>query len=287
VPAALLSNHTRRVDVAQRLGRTPVAGRISELLARVPGNEILQLDVNAKRLALRRLPPQLDGLSIAHISDLHYTGRLTRDFYDVVVDETNALEADLIAVTGDIVDKPRCLDWLAPTLGRLRARHGVYFVLGNHDLRVRDTGAIRRELTNAGLVDVAGRWLTVELRGAQLVLAGNEHPWFRPRPRAEDCPDATGVETLRILLSHSPDQIVWARRLGFDLMLAGHNHGGQIRLPLIGPIVSPSIYGVKYASGLFDAPPTLMHVSRGAAGDKLIRLNCPPELTKLVLTKAP
>jgi len=257
------------------------------LLYRVPGNQILHVEVNEKRLRLERLPPQFDGLAIAHISDLHYTGRMTRDFYDQVVDETNALGADLIAITGDILDKPHCLEWVAPTLGRLRAPLGVYVILGNHDKRLPDTPAVRRALADAGMVDLGGRWQSVACRGARLVLAGNEHPWFGPRPQAAERPGgANHSEELSIALSHTPDQIQWARSLGFDVMLAGHNHGGQIRIPIVGPIVSPSMYGVKYASGLFYEPPTMLHVSRGIAGDKTIRLNCPPEITKLVLTKA-
>lgn len=286
LPKALLSNHTRQVDVAERLGRRPVSGWRTELLARVPGNQVFRLDVNEKRVRLGRLPAALDGLTIAHISDLHFTGKLTQDFYQQVVEETNSLDADMIAVTGDILDTMRCLDWIESTLGRLRAPCGVYVILGNHDRVLHNAPTIRRALVDAGLIELGGRWHAFDHRGAHVVLAGNEHPWFGPRPRAEDCPaPAEDAESLRILLSHSPDQIPWARRMGFDLMLAGHNHGGQIRLPIIGPIVSPSVYGVKYASGLFDEPPTLLHVSRGVGEDKPIRLNCPPEITKLVLAR--
>jgi predicted MPP superfamily phosphohydrolase len=69
-------------------------------------------------------------------------------------------------------------------------------------------------------------------------------------------------------------------------MLAGHTHGGQIRLPVIGPIVAPSLFGVKYASGVFYEAPTLVHVSRGVSGLDPIRINCPPEVTKLILRAA-
>jgi predicted MPP superfamily phosphohydrolase len=88
---------------------------------------------------------------------------------------------------------------------------------------------------------------------------------------------------VRILLAHSPDQLSWARRNDIDLMLAGHTHGGQIRFPLIGPILAPSRYGVRYAAGTFYLPPVVMHVSRGISGLQPLRFNCPPELTKLVL----
>ncbi|MCA9227240.1 MAG: hypothetical protein KDA47_16570, partial [Planctomycetales bacterium] len=77
--------------------------------------------------------------------------------------------------------------------------------------------------------------------------------------------------------------IGWARQHGFDLMLAGHTHGGQIRFPWLGPVIAPSLYGAKYASGVFYEAPTLMHVSRGVAGLEPIRLNCRPEISRLVL----
>ena len=88
---------------------------------------------------------------------------------------------------------------------------------------------------------------------------------------------------MRILLSHTPDQIEWAQNADVDLMLAGHTHGGQIRLPIVGVSFCPSRFGSRYASGTFYREPTVMHVSRGLAGTRPIRINCPPELTKLVL----
>jgi uncharacterized protein len=101
------------------------------------------------------------------------------------------------------------------------------------------------------------------------------------------CPPRTADGSqLRILLSHSPDQFAWARRWDFDLMLAGHTHGGQIRLPIVGPVVCPSRHGVKYAGGTFYSYPTLMHVSRGISAEAPIRLNCRPELSRLVLQTA-
>jgi len=291
LPAALLSNDSRHLDVEAEVGRRPVAGWPTKMLAAFPGNQILDIEVNDKRLVVPRLPAELDGMSIAHISDLHYTGRFSRDFYNVVVDQTNALGADLIAVTGDIIAKQHCVAWLASTLGRLRADCGVYFVLGNHDLKIAEPDEIRAELCREGLVDVGGRWQEVVCRNRTVLLAGNEHPWFRPRPDAADRPgrradsSSEDVSPFSVLLAHTPDQIGWARRHDFDLVLAGHNHGGQIRVPVVGPIVSPSFHGVRYASGLFHEPPCLMHVSRGVAGDKPIRLNCPPEITKLVLVR--
>jgi predicted MPP superfamily phosphohydrolase len=157
-------------------------------------------------------------------------------------------------------------------------------VLGNHDLYTYDVPHLRKLLAGSGVVDVGGCWKRLELKGAEIVVAGNELPWFEPAADMRNCPPRSQEHPqLRILLSHSPDQFDWAQRCDFDLMLAGHTHGGQIRLPIVGPIFSPSRHGVKYASGTFFAEPTVMHVSRGISGELPIRLNCPPELTKLVL----
>jgi predicted MPP superfamily phosphohydrolase len=297
-PAALLSNDTEVLDVRQRLGRYPVRGLESQWFARLPGNELLRISIPRKTLLVASLPAALDGLTIAHLSDLHMTGKLDRDFYDLVVDETNALAPDLIAITGDILEKAKCLPWIQPTLGRLKARYGTFFILGNHELKLGDAGPLRQALTAAGLIDLGGRSHELEINGAAVRLVGNELPWFGNAEfklqNSESSFDAASTASapsafcidhsaFSILLSHSPDQLPWARRHGFPLMLAGHNHGGQIRLPWLGALITPSLYGWRYAGGLYEEPPTLLHVSRGLAGVHPIRLNCPPELALLKL----
>ena len=84
---------------------------------------------------------------------------------------------------------------------------------------------------------------------------------------------------------HTPDLIGWGRQQDYDLLLAGHAHGGQIRIPGIGPIICPSVHGVRYASGVFQKGRTMMHVSRGISGLQPIRLRCRPELTQLTLRR--
>ncbi len=278
-PAALESNHTAMVSLVEKLGERPAGTRTVTLLASIPGNEIFSLAVQTKHVRLPQLPGDLRGLRIAHLSDLHMTGRFTRGFYEEVVAQTNKLEPDLIALTGDICEQEKCLEWIVPVLGKLTARYGKLFVLGNHETRLADVAPLRKLLAEAGFIDLAGRWLTHSVADTPVLLAGSELPWFGVAPDMSGAP----VGPLRILLSHSPDQLPWARRAGFDLMLAGHNHGGQIRLPLIGPLITPSLYGSRYAGGLYHEPPTLLHVSRGIAGLHPLRFNCPPELALLVL----
>jgi predicted MPP superfamily phosphohydrolase len=158
---------------------------------------------------------------------------------------------------------------------------GKYFILGNHEKRLADVLPLRQALVNAGIADLGSRTEGLTINGVEILVAGNELPWFGEAPMM---PRST--PRFRVLLSHSPDQLPLAKQQGFDLMLAGHNHGGQIRLPLIGALITPSLYGCRYAGGLYYEEPTLLHVSRGLGGVHPIRLNCPPELALLILKAA-
>ena len=279
VPECVRVESLNVVDIAGALGREPASGLRAKMFCKVPYNQLWQLHVTEARVRLANLPTELRGVSICHWSDLHFSGRIDRDYFHEVVRITAALEPDIIALTGDVCDAAHCIDWVVETLSVANARLGKYFILGNHDLRTKDVARLRSALSEAGFVDVGGRQLV--LYDGKLVLAGNELPWLGIAPQAGDRHASGGA--LRVLLSHSPDQYAWARRQGYDLMLAGHTHGGQIRFPLIGPIVCPSWHGTRYACGYFDEPPTVTHVSRGTASLFPLRINCPPEITKLVL----
>lgn len=255
--------------------------RLTQWMSRFPGNQILELEVNAKSLYLPTLPSQFDGLSIAHVSDFHLTGRMTRRFYERVSELVSSLDCDVVVLAGDIIDKAHCLDWLGPIFQPVRAREAKLFVLGNHDKRITNEADIRKRMVSAGWLDVAGQWWLQEQAGAVIAWSGNELPWYggaRDLPVRERMPDEA-----RVLVAHSPDQIDYGVARDFDLVLAGHTHGGQIRPPVIGPVISPSHYGPKFASGEFRVGRTYMHVSRGVAGTHVVRLNCRPEITRLVL----
>ena len=254
-------------------------------MAHLPGNETLWLDVAERGLNMPRMVAALEGLTIVHLSDLHFTGRVGKGYFLEVVRLANQFQPDLVAITGDIADKVECLSWIPDTLGKLTSRYGAYFILGNHDLRV-GAERLRHTLGDAGLIDLGGCWREIHARGVPIILAGNELPWFRPAADLSTAPPRMPAGPLRIVLSHSPDQLDWARAHEVDLVLAGHVHGGQIRIPWIGPIMSPSRQGVKYAAGTFHAPPTILHVTRGISGEVPLRMNCPPEIVCLTLHAA-
>ena len=202
-----LSNHTTIVDMVQELGHRPTPSKIARAFSYLPGNEFLQLHVNEKKIVLPRLDPRLDGLTITHLSDVHFTGEISEDFHHEVVRRANEMDSHFIAVTGDLIDKRKCMSWLGDILGQLRAKHGVYFILGNHDLRVKNEFGVRNALTSQGLTDLGRRWTQIEINGCPIILAGNELPWFAPAADMSDCPKPTPTSPLRILLSHAPDQI--------------------------------------------------------------------------------
>lgn len=284
----LLDRRIARINLAEASsGRSPAGDTATRLAAALPANQIFLVDVEHKTVRLPRLDVRLDGLKIVHISDLHLSGQLTRAFFDRVIEAVNEADADLVAVTGDIVERAKCVAWIPDVLGKINGRHGTYFVLGNHDHRAGPIPRLRAALTDAGLVDLGGESMELSVRDRGILLAGNEAPWGAPRPEVPlAAPADSEGRPLRVLLAHTPDQIAWARSHDFDLMLAGHTHGGQIRPPLVGPIICPSRYGVKYISGVFFEAPTVLHVTRGISGTRPLRFNCPPEISVLTLRGA-
>jgi predicted MPP superfamily phosphohydrolase len=273
-----LDKQGRVVDVAKHLGRRPVGTGLKRFVACLPGNEVFQVELVERSLRLPHLPAAWDGLTILHLSDLHFLGTPNRDFFQFVMDHCADWQPDLVALTGDIVDSSRLMRWIVPVLGRLRWRSAGLAILGNHDHWL-ETSYIRRRLRRVGMLVPQNTWHQIEVRGEPLVVIGHEGPWLRPAPDLTDCPR----DAFRLCLSHTPDNIRWARRAGVDLMLSGHVHGGQVRFPLFGSVLVPSCYGRRYDYGVFDEAPTLLHVSRGLSGDCPLRYLCRPEVTLLTL----
>ncbi|TWT96002.1 putative metallophosphoesterase [Botrimarina colliarenosi] len=266
------------VELHAKLGRGATRDRTLDRIATLPGNTLLRPQLEHLTVPLERLPKPLEGLRVAHLTDLHMSGRLTEAYFAELVDEVNAWRPDLVCVTGDIVEHTPQLEWVDTTLGRLESTLGSYFVLGNHDAKI-DAAELRRRLAEAGLVDVGGLLAAVERQGETITLCGDERPWFVAEP------PLTGAESLVLCLAHTPDRFGWAVRQSVDLVLAGHNHGGQVCFPAIGPLLCPSRHGVRYAAGTFRRGRTVMHVGRGSGSLFPLRYNCPPEVALLTLTK--
>jgi uncharacterized protein len=239
-----------------------------------------QFAVSRVEVKITDLPGEFSGLTIAHLSDIHH-GRFTGlEYIKECVEAVNRLSPDLVALTGDFTFGGR--RYLGPCLEALKglkARVGVYAVMGNHDhyLGARE---VARSIRYGGfnlLIDAVDR---IEVGGSKLWLLGVDDllcgdtdisQLMRGLPSAEP----------RIVFSHNPDFIeeFAAREKHIDLMISGHTHGGQIRFPLIGAPHISSDYGQRYAIGLNRKGSMQVYTTRGI-GTIVIpaRLNCPPEI---------
>jgi predicted MPP superfamily phosphohydrolase len=270
------------IDLAMAPGfdRVVGEGRHHWLLS-LPGNRSLRIKKVECELRLPGLPLALDGLNLVQVTDTHFSHCYRREFFEIVAEEAARWDADLVAFTGDLLDDLTTIEWVDPVFARLRGRLGQFAILGNHDHRLRP-GRVRRALRKAGFADLEGRWERFEIQGASLALGGTSAPWG---PKLDY--DAAGDADFRILLSHSPDQFPKAASSGIELVLAGHNHGGQIRIPGFGPILMPSRYSRHFDRGFFQSGSSMLYVSQGVAGKHPIRYGCTPEITRFTLRATP
>lgn len=278
-PRAVLLETSTRIDYSRDVPQPPFGEGPHRRMALVPFNEALSVDFTEKELRFANLPPQWDGLSILHVSDTHFVGVIRRKWFQRVFEEAAHRPVDLVAFTGDLLDDPALVEWIPDTFGRLEAPLGRWFLLGNHDWMTGQPDAVRAAMRRAGWLDASSQTVLLEHAGATLALAGSELPWMGERPDWSGVPETA----FRLALAHSPDEITWARRHQARLLLAGHNHGGQIRFPFFGPVYSPSWHGCRFSGGTYQVGSTLMHVSRGLSGRHPLRIRCAPEVTRLVL----
>jgi uncharacterized protein len=221
------------------------------------------------------LPPELNGFSILHVSDLHLgTVSLNARTLERTVGWSGRHEADLVVLTGDLLSRARGARTLGAALERLQAENGVLAVLGNHDV------PSAREVLGPRLLEDAS--VTLEVRGRRVQVAGGS-----PRPdwksaRLERLADP-GAD-LRLLLFHFPDVTQWLPAGSYDLILAGHLHGGQICLPYPGGKLRLEHLRAPHWEGLHPTKAGMLHVSRGLGTSFVpFRLLARPEATKLVL----
>ncbi|MEA3249749.1 MAG: metallophosphoesterase [Patescibacteria group bacterium] len=237
--------------------------------------------IEPRMLAVRQQEVVLgdgDGrLRMVLVSDTHLGRYRHHDWMDKLVDRVNLIEPDVVVLLGDIVDQPTGLRDLAP-LGRLESRFGMYAVLGNTDY---SSGAVsaRHGIENYGEV------LTNEsvlLGDTGVRLAGIDDIWYGTPDWDRAFADVQEDDVV-ILAAHNPDAVSRAEYYGADLVVAGHTHGGQIRLPLIGPGVElPTEIGQRYDQGLFSFGQTRLYITSGAgeSGPRARLLN-PPEIVVL------
>jgi uncharacterized protein len=255
--------------------------------------EITRTDVR-----LRGLPATFDDLRIAQISDIHMDAYTEPFFLRHVVDQINHLNPDLVFLTGDFVSElPGSKAYAvgaawqcANILTELKCR-SLYAILGNHDVIV-GSEKITAALTANGIIVLNNAYMPVERGGGRIWLAGLDDPLA-----GDPDPELAIPASIRnipnepvILMCHAPDYADTLLTLpagkAVDLMLSGHTHGGQIRLPFVGPLTLPGL-GRKYVEGWFRFGDMQLYVNRGIGTVGVpFRLDCPPEITLITLRRA-
>lgn len=265
------------------------------------------LTVEQLRLPIADLPPALQGVTLTQFSDFHFDGiRLSERMLAEAIETSNALEPDLVVLTGDFVTTdPAAIYNLVPWLKGLQSRSGIYAVLGNHDICYRRSRPeVTKALTSIG-IQVLWNEVAYPL-GTGLALVGLADFWsasFNP----VSVMGAIDPTVPRIVLAHNPDTAARLQPWRVDLQLSGHTHGGQVVFPGVGNVSQllsktyrklprrtrrfvPWIKECdrvskhwEWAQGLHTVGNNRLYVNRGLGTYLPGRLFCPPEVTAITL----
>ncbi|ATG55017.1 hypothetical protein CFK41_09740 [Brachybacterium ginsengisoli] len=253
-----------------------------------------RLDVTAADVPIASLPPAADGLRIAQVSDLHAADFGT--FQDRVVSAVESARPDLVAITGDLVDY-RTADLTAALemTGRLQAIAPTYMVLGNHDADSPLLDELLAGLEERGVVVLRDESTTLQVAGVDVTLIGLDDPRVRAiadqperDPASLLAPLVPEESVTTILLAHRPELFDSYSGHGIDLVLSGHAHGGQVRVPGIGGLYAPHQGWLpELSEGVHEREGTTMVISRGLGNSIAgVRVNDPRELVLIDLRRA-
>jgi len=240
------------------------------------------VETTRRTVTLPGLPESMDGFRIVHLSDLHWDAYTRPEWMRRTFDRVNALEPDIIVLTGDLITHFReYIEPCARGLGHLRARHGVFAVLGNHDHWA--SGRLLTEALEASGITVLNN--AHRPIGDGLWLVGVDDPHLQRADLNRALEGVADDGRPRVLLAHSPD-IMEEAADRVDLVLSGHTHGGQVRLPVLGAImrVTRRPAARPFTVGWGRAGRTLCFTNRGLGSVLIpIRFNCRPEIAVITL----
>lgn len=250
--------------------------------------------INAHRVSLKKKIQK--SLRILHLSDIHFSGpddRLSR-FFDRLAKETY----DFIFITGDVFDCEDGIPHAVENLKKLRGRHGIFSVFGNHDYydyklydigtmgfrgrrhpeKVQPVKKLEKAVREAGAVLLQNESAKVEAEGVIFSIHGLDDP-TTGRADIEKAMRGYDPAHINILLSHTIDAFFYIGENEIDLSFSGHSHGGQIRFPFIGPLITHTQYGPKYSQGICSLKGAACSISRGVAASRyfFLRFLCRPE----------
>ncbi len=253
-----------------------------------------RVEITEQELFFKELPEKMDGFTITQISDIHAGPFMDGYRLKGFVRKMNALESDIVVITGDIINWGSAFIAEAiDVLSELQAKKGVFAVLGNHDF-YGDLKDLCQQLENSGVQVLrnSSEKIYNDDKNASFYLAGIDDPrgsWYLNKdfPFVKETLKDVPKEGFKVLLSHRPNVFDLASKQGVHLTLAGHTHGGQIILPSItgyGPSLASIAY--EYDYGLYQKEDSFLYVNRGlGVVGPPVRVNCPREITRIVLRK--
>lgn len=259
-----------------------LAGNVSKI-ARSAIDEANSLSLERVSISLERLPKQLDGFKIIHLSDIHHSPFTGLEHIERTIKIANRLKPDMFILTGDYVShEKKYIAPVAKALGGLKAEFGTFACLGNHD-HWTDPDLVVKKFEAVGIRMLVNQGFRFEAHGASLWLAGVDDHMVGKTDIAAALKGSFPDET-KILLAHNPLIFRQAVRYGVDLTLSGHTHGGQVKVRDPEKRLLPKR---KLSSGLHRRKDSQIYITRGIGTVVLpIRYQCPPEISWLELRAA-
>jgi predicted MPP superfamily phosphohydrolase len=253
-----------------------------------PWDTTWDLEITELEIQVPGLPAVFDGMRVCLFSDMQYEtlwgqGRYFREVVAAIQD----IPCDVMVLGGDFVNRRQTIAASSRLHARLRGRLNTIAVMGNHDYWTNPV-LLRRELESHGIQMLHNRRWSLERAGRRLTFAGSDAPWGGRRTDWEDLLARETNETV-IVVTHTPDNAPIAARHGASLVLSGHTHGGQVLLPLLGPMYVPCRRGHEYLAGAYDiGEDCVLVVSRGVgiSSSRILgggRTLCPPEVIYITL----
>jgi uncharacterized protein len=244
-------------------------------------------------IKLQRLPQEFDGFRIAQLTDIHFGPNIGRKHLQKCMQVAHAFKPDLIVQTGDFVTQPllernrresaKAAEPCADVLAEVKKVQQIA-VLGNHEHGT-NPDIVQRALVDRGITVLRNASLALERGSRRLWVAGIDDAFAR-QADLDAALARVPADEATILLAHEPDYADYAARFPVDLQLSGHSHGGQVRLPGIGPLILPTL-ARKYHTGHYYVRELQLYTSRGVGViNPPVRFNCPPEVTLITLRSA-
>jgi predicted MPP superfamily phosphohydrolase len=248
--------------------------------------ERYRFQINTYKIPVPNLPPEFDGFTIVHLTDIHYGFLMSLSVVKKLLDKANSIKRDIIVCTGDSVHQRNSasqIDTLWPQLSKLTAPGGVYSVLGTHD-HWADFSRSQHWLNKSGQ-NLRHKAISIK-RDAERIWIGGCGDYMEDQIGLDHAFRNVPPEDCKIALAHNPDTADTFFKTRVDLMICGHTHGGQVKIPFWGTPILP-VHNKSYSSGLVSTSKTRVFISKGLGWAILpVRFNCLPEIAVLKLLSA-